>query len=141
MKYSVAIFSLVLWLAGCDKGANPSSASPVDTTLRLVLLKPAGGETYHVGDSVPLSFEYRNSSNTVHFVTLWFSPDNGKSWDMPVFINSIHYTGARKDTVWVIPADTTYGSYVSDSAKIKVEDYADKATVYGFNAQPFRILP
>ena len=134
-------FFLFLPLTGCNKGTNPASPNPADTTLRLVLLKPQGGETYHIGDSVPLSFEYRNSTNSSHFVTLWFSPDNGKSFDMPVFINSFHYTGARKDTVWVIPADTTFGSYVSDSAKIKVEDYTAKATVFSINTQPFKILP
>jgi hypothetical protein len=113
-----------------------------DKTLKLVLLKPVGGDTFHVGDSVHISFEYRNSTDASHYVTLWFSPNNGLTFDMPVFVYSFHYDGARKDTTWVIPADDGFGNtYVSDQAKIKVEDYTKKATVYGMNALPFKILP
>ena len=111
---------------------------------RVVLLAPNGGETYHAGDTVPVSFEYQNRPDTNYFVTLWFSPDAGKTFDMPVLgaVNTVHWRGPpRKDTVWIIPADTTlFGNYVTNQARIRVEDYIKKMTENDVSDQSFIIL-
>jgi hypothetical protein len=142
MKYVIASLPLlfVIAISSCN-----GPTTPADTTLRIVLLKPNGGETYHPGDTVPLSFEYRNSTDSVFFVSLWFSPDNGRTFDMPVLgaINTARWKGSpRKDTVWIIPTDTTaFGNYASDQAKIRVEDYTRKATLNDVSDQVFNISP
>ena len=111
---------------------------------RLVLLAPNGGETYHAGDTIPVSFEYRNRSNTKYFVALWFSFDNGKTFDLPVLggVNTVHWSDSpRKDTVWIVPTDTTlFGNYVTTQARIRVEDYTKKATENDASDQSFTIL-
>jgi hypothetical protein len=144
MRYAMLFLPLMLVIT-FDKCSNqpggPASPS-ADTTLQLVLLKPNGGETYHAGDSVGISFEYRNSAESFHFVTLWFSRDYGKSFDMPVFVTSFNYKGSRKDTVWVIPADSfAFGSYLTQGGMIKVEDYSQKGIIYDTNDEPFAITP
>lgn len=133
------------WRVNAKNGNGSSAWSArmfvADTMVRLVLRIPRGGEIYHIGDSIPISFEYWNSNATSHFVTLWFSFDNGLTYDMPVFVESFHYSGARKDTTWVIPTDSTlFGSYISNHAKIRVEDYAKKSTIFDASKQPFTIL-
>ncbi len=111
---------------------------------RLVLLAPNGGKTYHAGDTIPVSFEYRNRPDTTYFVSLWFSPDGGKSFDMPVWgaHNTLHWRGSpRIDTVWIVPTDTTlFGNYVTTQAKIRVEDYTKKKTENDASDQAFTIL-
>jgi hypothetical protein len=108
------------------------------------MLSPNGGETYHVGDTIPISFEYRNRPDTFYFVTLWFSFDGGKSFDMPVLgaRNTVRWDGSpRKDTVWVIPADTTlFGNYVTNQAKVRVEEYMKKTTENDASDGSFTIL-
>ena len=127
-------------------GASAWSAAAKFTTdiERLVMLAPNGGETYHAGDTIPVSFEYRNRPDSVYFVSLWFSSDNGKSFDMPVLgaVNTVHWSGApRKDTVWIIPADSTlFGNYVTNQARIRVEDYTKKSTENDASDRPFTIL-
>jgi hypothetical protein len=111
---------------------------------RVVMLAPNGGEAYHAGDTIPVSFEYRNRPDTTYFVTLWFSPDGGKTFDLPVLgaVNTVHWRGPpRKDTVWIIPADTTtFGNYVTNQARIRVEDYTKKMTENDVSDQSFTIL-
>jgi hypothetical protein len=127
-------------------GASAWSAVASFTTdiERVVMLSPNGGETYHAGDTVPVSFEYRNRPDTSYFVTLWFSSDGGKSFDMPVLgaRNTVRWDGPqRKDTVWIIPADTTlFGNYVTGQAKIRVEDYMKKTTENDVSDRPFTVL-
>jgi hypothetical protein len=109
---------------------------PVDTTEQLVLLAPNGGLTYHLGDTVPVSLEYRNSPGANHFVTLWFSPDNGETMDFTLFDASIRFTGSRLDTAWVIPVDNYY---ITDSASVRVEDYTQRAVLFDWCDRPFAI--
>jgi hypothetical protein len=128
------------------EGASAWSAVASFTTdaERLVLLAPNGGQTYHAGDTIPVSFEYRNRPDTTYFVSLWFSPDGGRSFDMPVWgaRNTVHWSGSpRIDTVWVIPKDTVeFGDYATAQAKIRVEDYTQKKTENDASDQPFTIL-
>jgi hypothetical protein len=114
---------------------------------RLFMLAPNGGETYHAGDTIPLSFEYRNRSNTKYFVALWFSFDNGKTFDLPVLgaVNTVHWSDSpRKDTVWIVPTDTTIlgnnVTYVTTQARIRVEDYTKKATENDVCDRSFTVL-
>jgi hypothetical protein len=111
---------------------------------RLVLLAPNGGKTYHAGDTIPVSFEYRNRPDTTYFVSLWFSTDGGKSFDMPVWgaRNTVHWHGSpRIDTTWIVPADTTlFGNYATNQAKIRVEDYTNKKAENDASDQPFTVL-
>ena len=129
-------------LSSCDNGSEPNS--PQDTTERLVLVAPNGGQTYHAGDTIPVSFEYLNRKDTTYFVSLWFSTDGGKTFDMPVWgaRNTVHWHGSpRKDTTWIIPTDTTlFGNYVTSQAKIRVEDYTNKNTENDASDQSFTIL-
>ena len=139
--YACAAMVAVCALAACDEEDAPTSPGPVvpvDTTERMALLAPAGGQTYHLGDTVPVSVEYVNSADTSHFVTFWFSPDNGETMDFTLFDRSIRYHGQRFDTTWVVPVDSYY---VADSATIRVEDYTRRQVVFAYCARPFTILP
>jgi hypothetical protein len=136
------------WRVKAKNGAGSSAwsiAGSFTTDIeRLVLLAPNGGETYHAGDTIPVSFEYRNRPDTAYFVTLWFSLDGGKSFDMPVLgaRNTVRWDGSpRKDTVWIVPTDTTiFGNYITNQAKIRVEDYTKKATENDVSDQSFTVL-
>ena len=136
------------WRVKAKNGAGSSAWSTVDSFItdivRLVLLAPNGGETYHAGDTIPVSFEYRNRPDSTYFVSLWFSLDGGKSFDMPVLgaVNTVHWRGSpRKDTTWIVPTDTTiFGNYVTAQAKIRVEDYTKKTTINDASDQSFTIL-
>jgi hypothetical protein len=127
-------------------GASAWSAVAKFTTgtVPLVLLAPNGGQTYHAGDTIAVSFEYRDHPDTTYFVSLWFSPDGGKTFDMPIWDarNTVHWHGSpRIDTTWVIPTDTTlFGNYVTNQAKIRVEDYTNKRTENDASDQTFTIL-
>ena len=129
-----------------NTGASAWSAVASFTTdeERVVMLSPNGGETYHAGDTIPISFEYRNRPDTSYFVTLWFSFDGGKSFDMPVLgaRNTVRWDGLpRKDTVWIIPADTTlFGNYMTNQARIRVEDYMKKTTENDASDETFTVL-
>ncbi|MBN1128686.1 MAG: hypothetical protein JXA71_06850 [Chitinispirillaceae bacterium] len=87
---------------------------------------------------------YKTLPDTNYFVTLWFSPDAGKTFDMPVLgaVNTVHWRGPpRKDTAWIIPADTSlFGNYVTNQARIRVEDYTKKMTENDASDQSFIIL-
>ncbi len=136
------------WRVKAKNSAGASAWSAVanfTTDLeRLVLLAPNGGGIYHAGDTIPVSFEYRNRPDTTYFVSLWFSLDGGKSFDMPVWgaHNTVHWSGSpRIDTTWIVPTDTTvFGNYVTSQAKIRVEDYTKKKTENDASDQPFTIL-
>lgn len=140
--------TLYYWRVKAKNGEGASAWSAVakfTTDLeRLVLLAPNGGKTYHAGDTIPVSFEYRNRPDTTYFVSLWFSPDDGKTFDMPVWgaRNTVHWSGSpRIDTTWVIPTDTTlFGNYATGQAKIRVEDYTKKKTENDASDQSFTIL-
>jgi hypothetical protein len=56
--------------------------------------------------------------------------------------NTVHWHGSpRIDTTWVIPTDTTlFGNYVTNQAKIRVEDYTNKKTENDASDQSFTIL-
>ena len=133
---------------GCDSKAP---VTVTDTAFGVTLISPNGCETYHVGDTVPISFEYRNARDTIYFVDLKFSNDDGKTFALPLSVlhganggNGVRWHGnARKDTLWVIPApDSTdpSRSFVSGQARIKVEDYTNKEKS-DISDQAFSIRP
>jgi hypothetical protein len=133
-------------IARNSAGASAWSAVASFTTdiERVVMLAPNGGETYHAGDTIPISFEYRNRPDNSYFVTLWFSLDGGKSFDLPVLgaVNTVRWDGLpRKDTIWIIPTDTAiFGNYVTDQAKIRVEDYMKKMAENDASDGTFTVL-
>lgn len=151
-SFAVPVFlansTLYYWRVKAKNAAGASAWSSVEKFTtdmeRLVLLAPNGGQTVHAGDTIPVSFEYRNRPDTTYFVSLWFSTDGGKSFDMPVWgaRNTVHWHGSpRIDTTWVVPTDTAlFGDYVTGQAKIRVEDYTNKKTENDASDQSFTIL-
>ena len=150
--FAVSIFlannTVYFWRVKAKNSSGASAWSAVASFTtdmeRVVLLSPNGGETYHAGDTVPVSFEYQNRPDTSYFVTLWFSFDGGKSFDMPVLgaRNTVRWDGPpRKDTVWIIPADTTiFGNYVTNQAMIRIEDYMKKMAENDVSDETFTVL-
>jgi hypothetical protein len=134
MNHRILLLAAVALLAtSCDQADSPAA---LDTTERLVMLAPAGGETFHLGDTIRVACEYRHSADSSHFVTFWFSPDNGATMDVTLFERSSLFQGQTLDTAWIIPMDS---SFLSDSATIRVEDYSRRATMFGYCAGTFRI--
>jgi hypothetical protein len=156
--FTLACALIPLAHSGCQKVDPVGSGGCIttvpavlgDTGLGITLIKPNGCETYHVGDTVPVSFEYRNAPDTFYFADLKFSYDDGKTFALPLSIlhganggNGVRWHGsARKDTLWVIPppdsADPSR-TFVTGRARIKIEDYTKKE-VMDMNDQAFTIL-
>lgn len=87
---SIAAIPMFAILGGCS---NPAEA-PVDNS-EIVLLTPKGGETFHVGDSLKVTWKLQgNGSKDIIAVDVELSPDNGKTWG-PLTVSSIYPTDAQ----------------------------------------------
>jgi hypothetical protein len=73
------------------------------------LLLPHGPHIYTLGDTVPISWYYKNSPTEAHYTEFNLSLDGGKSFPIPLFTHTISTQPNDTGTVlWTIPNDTTY---------------------------------
>lgn len=106
-----------LCIVACDNEGPTNDDPPVET---LVLLTPSGGEVFYLGDTVPLCWEYRNSSDDIFMTVPKVSLNNGIDFKQIHQRYSVHNT-PQGDTTWVIPSDS---SYLSEEAMIMVYHYS-----------------
>jgi hypothetical protein len=104
--------------AGIDKQVIPDAtlSRPFTGPLsKIIVTKPAGGETYHLGDTIHVRWTYQNQRGQV-FVSL--SADDGKSYEK---ICNTAIPGEVNFYDWVIPLGAD--SLITQSALIKVDEY------------------
>lgn len=66
------------FLTGCESSPE---AAPVDPDAQIVILSPEGGESYRVGQVVPIRWKTRGKGDQeVNAVSLELSPDDGAGW-------------------------------------------------------------
>jgi hypothetical protein len=103
---------------GIEKATIPNGAlsrpftGPVP---KIIVTKPAGGETYHLGDTLHVQWIYKNPRGQT-FASL--SHNNAKSFDN---ISALAFPGNVTTYDWTIPIDSI--SYITQSAFIRVEEY------------------
>ena len=109
-----------------------STTFPATSDGGLSLLSPQGGDIFHVGDSMVVTWAL-DSGIGVTGLVIELSPDNGKHWaylgkvstDMPEFV--LHSCAFVHDSVGSNPASPKMGTInlVSDSCRMRIRDYAD----------------
>jgi hypothetical protein len=78
------------------------------TSDSLQLLSPQGVHAYALGDTVRITWKYKNSPTVAHYTNFDLSTDGGKSFSIPLFTHTIMTQPADTGTVlWTIPNDTT----------------------------------
>ncbi len=82
---------------------------------KITVIKPVGGEIYHLGDTIHVQWVYKNARGQT-FASL--THDNGKSF---ANITALAFPGNVTTYDWKIPKDSV--SYITTTAKIKVEEY------------------
>ena len=72
------------------------------------LLSPHGPHVYTLGDTVQITWYYKNSPTIAHYTEFNLSLDGGKSFPIPLFTQPISTPPNDTGTVlWTIPNDTT----------------------------------
>jgi hypothetical protein len=89
---------------------------------KIIIIKPAGGETYYIGDSLHVRWIYRHVD---HMVFCEISTDDGKSYsllDVKAYshTDSTGYTDTIGHKDWKIPMND---SMITNQARIRVRDY------------------
>lgn len=110
---------------GIEKSTIPTDAlMRCDTrpAVKIIINKPAGGETFHPGDTIHIQWTYKNPRGQI-FAQL--SVNNGKT-----FLNICNeaFPGTVSTYNWVLPVDSD--SLISSNALIRVKEYPPYS-VYG----------
>jgi hypothetical protein len=91
------------------------------TSYFLQLHSPHGAHVYALGDTVRITWTYKNSPLEGHYTFFNLSVDGGKSFSMPLFSQSIFTQPGDTGTVlWTIPNDT---AYCTVHGKIQATEY------------------
>jgi hypothetical protein len=131
---------------GCGKSATGPSA--VDSS-QIVLLSPKGGETFHVGDSLKVTWKVQGKGLTdINAVDIELSPDNGKTWGLFLSVSSIFpQTSQWENFSWKIPGTfdflgTTVTLANDSQCLLRVEQYdTSDPNQMSVTKTPFTILP
>jgi hypothetical protein len=91
---------------------------------KITITSPAGGETYHLGDTIHVRWTYKNARAQV-FASI--SVDSGKSIEN---ISATAFPPTVTTYDWKIPSDSV--SYITHSAFIKVGEYPPY-NLFGFS--------
>jgi hypothetical protein len=83
---------------------------------KIIITKPAGGDTYHLGDSMQVQWIYRHFD---HMVFCEISTNNGKTYTM-LSLKAFAHVDTNGYMGWKIPAND---SLLTDSARVRVRDY------------------
>jgi hypothetical protein len=106
----------------CDK-----STGPLGNDSPLTIVTPNGGNTYHVGDSMKMSW---NLKGDISGLVIDFSADNGRQFFTLVYFVPSSEIFQKREYLWVIP-DSIYSfskaSIVSDSCLVWIHGYFDYA--------------
>jgi len=141
----LAASSTLLPLSGCSKSATGPSAD----SSQIVLLTPKGGETFHVGDTLKVTWKVQGKGLTdIAAVDVELSPDNGKTWGLYLSVSSIFPGTAQwENFFWKIPSTFDFVgttiTFANDSqCLLRVEQYdtSDPNQISVTKSQ-FTILP
>jgi hypothetical protein len=136
--------SAIVLLGGCT---SPTQ-TPVDTS-EIVLLTPEGGETFHVGDTLKVTWKLQgNGSKDIIAVDIELSPDNGKTWGLFLSVNAIYPDNAQwENFLWKIPGTFNFlGTMITlannSQCLLRVEQYSTlNPNLISTTKTPFTILP
>ncbi|MBD3393044.1 MAG: hypothetical protein GF418_13095, partial [Chitinivibrionales bacterium] len=112
----------------CISDPTISSSATVDVYgAELLLLSPAGGEVYQVGQT--MAIEWAADPAATGPVILEFSPDDGLPWYSITVSGAVSYTSPLWGAYpWEIPAEMQGNPTVSASCKVQVLPYNNPAT-------------
>jgi hypothetical protein len=142
----LAAFSTLLPLSGCSK---PTTGPATADSSQIVLLSPKGGETFHVGDTLRVTWKVQGLGLTdVTAADVELSPDNGKTWGLYLSVSSIFPGSAQwENFFWKIPSTfdfvgTTITLANDSQCLLRVEQYntSDPNQISATKSQ-FTILP
>lgn len=141
---SMAAVPMFAILGGCS---NPAEV-PVDNS-EIVLLTPKGGETFHVGDSLKVTWKLQgNGSKDIIAVDVELSPDNGKTWGLFLSVSAIYPDNAQWENFsWKIPGTFNFlGTPITlannSQCLLRVEQYSTlNPNLISTTKTPFTILP
>lgn len=120
MKFCIVLcFTLFVFILSCeDNGSAPDLLGE-----RVELYAPEGGEVFHPGDTIVVSWEYKEWEGDLRFMTYpEISLDSGKTFGSLLYRSVVHETPAY-DTFWIVPDDS---SMFSGNVQIKVYEYNKK---------------
>ena len=115
-------------ITACDDSTGPSTPSYPNKLI--VLENPEGGETFKVGDVVPIKWKFQgeNVAIPINSVRIDISWDNGISWGNPTpGLNSLPPSVTQYD--WTVPETINDGGDLYNlvgnaQCKIRVIDYS-----------------
>jgi hypothetical protein len=118
-----ATSTLISLGGGCAKPTAPDNSE-------IVLLTPKGGETFHVGDTLRVTWKVQGKGLTdITAVDIELSPDNGKTWGLYLSVSSIFPGTAQWENFsWKIPSTfdfvgTTINLANDSQCLLRVEQY------------------
>jgi hypothetical protein len=139
---ALAAVSMLLMPGGCSKSTN----GPAVDNREIVLRSPAGGETFHVGDTLKVTWKVQGQGLTdVTAVDIELSPDNGKTWGL--YLDAGSLSPSTGNFSWKIPATFNKGGTIftlsNDSlCLVRVEQYSPSDTnLISTTRRTFTILP
>jgi len=113
-------------LTGCE--SSPEDP-PVDPDAQIVILEPRGGETYQVGQTVPIRWKTQGRGDLeINSVSLELSPDNGAEWIL-ILNRSIGIEDtAWGEYPWTVPSQVaklgrTYDLAGNTGLRIRIRQY------------------
>ncbi|MBD3241306.1 MAG: hypothetical protein GF331_12020 [Chitinivibrionales bacterium] len=118
------------YINGSIRDVSDAAFSIVPPPPPISLTQPNGGESYTVGDTMPIVFEA--DENSVPQVVVHISVDGGETW-LALFDDPISQAGQGwEDTSWVVTTeinDPTYGAVatVSSQCLIRLQKYLDQS--------------
>jgi hypothetical protein len=133
-------------LGACDDSSSPTQSS---STARIVFKSPAAGQTYHVGDSLKVTWTTHDDPNDpFSAVDISLSPDGGKTWasiaGSSIGINSTKWEKfAWKITnkLYVQAKNDSVPLAGSTECKVKVEQYSTQDPDKIVTSAAFTISP
>jgi len=111
---------LFLLLPGCNDTSGPGDTDPKVKTI--VLSSPNQGDVYYPGDTIHISWEYKNCIDTIDtaFMTVTDLSLNGGLDFVPIIYRSVIHKTTAADTFWIVPDDS---AYFTAEARIRAYEY------------------
>jgi hypothetical protein len=151
LSFDSTVFGMVRIVRHGGKEAEDSATSPLFALMAethlVFLTSPAGGETYHVGDTVAVNWVIRHPGD-IDALDVELSPDNGANWGF--YLNSGSITAYDSDWghfKWVVTDSVSGGSRTAvlagnSQVRIRVVRYSSSdSNLFSEIRSPISILP